>query len=180
MKKCFKCGLIQSLDDFYKHPAMTDGHLGKCKTCARQDSRPSNGKHRRSCIECATEFNTNATEINRGGGKLCSRECYYAYQPKMLEDKFSGTKMTYSGVHEWVKRKLGQPSVCEHCSTTEAKAYDWSNISHEYKRDLSDWQRLCRSCHIKYDDMPTTRKKTLIERYGTTSMIPHMGAVNES
>lgn len=32
-KRCFKCGYVKSLTDFYEHPRMADGHLGKCKTC---------------------------------------------------------------------------------------------------------------------------------------------------
>jgi hypothetical protein len=37
MKRCFKCGKLKPLDDFYKHMAMKDGHLGKCKTCTKLD-----------------------------------------------------------------------------------------------------------------------------------------------
>ncbi len=37
-KKCFKCGNIKDLDEYYKHPAMGDGHLNKCKTCTKMDS----------------------------------------------------------------------------------------------------------------------------------------------
>ena len=36
-KRCFKCGITQPLDNFYRHPETSDGHLGKCKTCTKSD-----------------------------------------------------------------------------------------------------------------------------------------------
>lgn len=36
-KTCFKCGETKSRAEFYKHPAMGDGLLGKCKTCTKKD-----------------------------------------------------------------------------------------------------------------------------------------------
>ena len=38
MKKCFKCGQVKDLADFYRHKMMADGHLNKCKDCTRADA----------------------------------------------------------------------------------------------------------------------------------------------
>jgi len=135
---------------------MGDGHLGKCKDCAKKDCKTSNGKHERKCIECSTSFRTTGSEITKGGGLLCSRSCYYIHQRKTIKKEelshaWRGDKVGKGGIHNWVQRHRGKPRVCEKCRTTEAKQYDWANISQEYKRDLSDWIRLCRSCHAKYD-----------------------------
>ena len=37
-KTCFKCLRTLDLSDFYKHPRMGDGHLGKCKDCTKSDT----------------------------------------------------------------------------------------------------------------------------------------------
>lgn len=134
---------------------MADGHLNKCKECAKKDARV--GKIPRECDTCGKHFKAVYSEVKRGGGITCSRECYYKRLKKLLDIKFDNYDMKYGTVHMWVKRELGKPKECENCLRADAKMYDWANISGDYKRDLTDWKRLCRSCHLYWDRQPERR-----------------------
>ncbi len=69
---------------------------------------------------------------------------------------WKGNKVGYQALHVWVRKTLGEPRVCGVCSTQTAKKYEWANISREYLRKVDDWQRMCTSCHHKFDE---SRKK---------------------
>jgi len=73
---------------------------------------------------------------------------------------WKGDGVGYHPLHAWVSRKLGKPSFCEICKKSDKKNYEWANISGEYKRDLSDWKRLCVSCHMKFDGQHKKMWKT--------------------
>jgi hypothetical protein len=64
-----------------------------------------------------------------------------------------GDDVGYKAIHTWMTRHFGQPKLCEHCGTTTAKRFDWANISRKYNHDRSDWLRLCKSCHNKFDNI---------------------------
>jgi ribosomal protein S27AE len=52
MKTCFKCNTVRLLTDFYAHPAMSDGHLNKCKQCTKIDVL----EHRNKNIEKVRQY----------------------------------------------------------------------------------------------------------------------------
>lgn len=61
-------------------------------------------------------------------------------------------KKEYDRIHSWLHYKHGSANKCDNtdCPAT-TKQYDWANLSGKYKRDLSDWEQLCRSCHRTKD-----------------------------
>lgn len=61
------------------------------------------------------------------------------------------TNSEYSAVHKWVKNKLGKPSICENCVNGYSNVFQWANLSGEYRKDVSDWARLCGRCHTLVD-----------------------------
>ena len=62
---------------------------------------------------------------------------------------WKGDSVHYEALHEWIKRRIPKPEKCVICNTSPPR--DLANISGEYKRELSDWEYLCRSCHMKKD-----------------------------
>ena len=100
-------------------------------TYGKGKTRNFSEEHRRKLSEAAKK-----RKVDRGGNK----------NPMWL-----GDKVGYSGIHIWIAKELGKPALCEHCGTTDAPMYDWANKTGKYLRDISDWLRLCRSCHMKYD-----------------------------
>lgn len=63
---------------------------------------------------------------------------------------WKGEHIGYSAAHLRVAAARGSPSLCEHCGTTSAKQFDWASVTKNYA-DISDYIRLCRSCHHKMD-----------------------------
>ncbi len=67
--------------------------------------------------------------------------------------QWRGDKVGYGGLHVWVRKQLGKPDTCVNCNKSglSGRKIHWANKSHQYKRDLTDWLRLCVSCHKAYD-----------------------------
>lgn len=62
---------------------------------------------------------------------------------------WKGNNAGLDAVHIWVTKRLPKPEFCMDCK--KVSPLDLANISQEYKRDIIDWEWLCRRCHMKKD-----------------------------
>lgn len=115
------------------------------------------GKHWKlsnETIQKREQYYKNHPEIKRGFKKGHAKPIN-AYKWEKGEKMFNwkGEKVSYVGLHQWVARELGKPRCCEDCGNKNLnhRQYHWANISGLYKRELSDWRRLCVKCHSVYD-----------------------------
>ena len=62
---------------------------------------------------------------------------------------WKGDAVGLRSLHYWIRSRKHKPDFCEICNKKEP--CDIANISGEYKRNVDDYQWLCRRCHIIKD-----------------------------
>lgn len=64
---------------------------------------------------------------------------------------WKGEEAGYSAFHKRVVSHRGKPKRCDVCGLDDPdRAYDWANLSGQ-RDDLTDYARMCRPCHRRYD-----------------------------
>ena len=108
-----------------------------------------------NCRHCSKDFSV--FPYLRNTARFCSLGCRVRYIGEMhrMENHFAwkGEKASYRAKHHWMNNNFGKPCTCEHCGNTNLSGHQihWANVSGEYKRERSDWKRLCSTCHGKFD-----------------------------
>lgn len=85
-------------------------------------------------------------------GKSRTEETKERIRLAKLKDKnpmWKGDKVGMKALHEWVTNHFPKTNLCQICN--KIPPHDLANISGEYKRDLDDWNWLCRRCHMLSD-----------------------------
>jgi hypothetical protein len=71
----------------------------------------------------------------------------------ILGDKhhiWKGDKMSYSGLHQWVRKYLPIPDLCENPGC-QNPPHDLANVTGIYNIDFSNWKYFCKSCYTGFD-----------------------------
>ena len=116
--------------------------------------------YKRNCNLCGLFYK------KRGAKRFCSRKCFFnsrkilKFHPQWRtkqaiakignkNPQWQGNKVKYDALHAWVRRNKPKPNLCECCQ--KKSPYDLANISQKYKRDIDDFEWLCRTCHMTKD-----------------------------
>lgn len=136
-KTCFKCGVEKPLDDFYRHPQMGDGHLGKCKVCTRLDvlvDRHTNPRVR--------EYDRRRASLPH---RVALRKQTYEQWKQDNPERAKAIQAANNAVRDG---KLVAPSFCEGCGLPKRL----EKHHQDYSRPLLVvW--LCKPCHAIADKL---------------------------
>ena len=148
-KQCFKCLAIKPLKDFYKHPMMADGHLGKCKECNKRDVK----ENRKAKIEYYREFDRNRAMLAH---RVRAREEYQKTPAGKASVERSRKKWESLNFYKRQASTIVGNAVrdgrmikiykCENCGITKGRIHGHHD---DYTKPYSvRW--LCSKCHTSW------------------------------
>ena len=129
-KECFKCKTIKPLSEFYKHSAMGDGHLNKCKECTKNDATT----HRNKNLEKIRAYDkARSKEPHRAKLALEVNRAWRAEDTRRAK--------AHGAVAKAIRKGLLVPSPCIRCGEKKSLAHH-----EDYDKPL-DVMWLCQPCH---------------------------------
>jgi hypothetical protein len=146
IKTCFKCKAEKAVTEFYKHSAMADGYLGKCKECTKLDTI----NNRRDKLEYYTDYDKHrAMQPHRVAARHQYQQtdagkaaCFRAREKWQISNpvKRKASEQVNNAVRD---RRIAKPVACEACSKTGCRIHGHHD---DYSKPLSvRW--LCPACH---------------------------------
>lgn len=133
-KACFKCLVVKPLSDYYRHPQMGDGRLGKCKECTKRDVQEN--YRRDPSARAAYEIRRNQDPERRAAAKRYQKASRLR-DPMKYEARMAVSNAVRDG------RLTRMP--CEKCGTT-VRVHGHHD---DYNKPL-DVRWLCHKHHMEH------------------------------
>ena len=129
-KECFKCKTVKPLREFYKHSMMGDGHLNKCKECAKKDVNENRLKN----LERIREYDKQRSHLPH-------RKALQARVTKAWRGADARRLKAHTAVAKAIRKGELVSSPCVRCGNTKSLAHH-----EDYDKPL-DVMWLCEPCH---------------------------------
>ena len=127
-KQCFRCKQEKDISEFYAHPEMKDGFLGKCKECTKQDVKINRASKREQYSEYDHKRNKNRREYMRNMNRK---------HRKAYPEKAKAHRMVNNAIRDG--KIVRQP--CIYCGNPKSQAH------HEDYNKPFEVEWLCFKCH---------------------------------
>lgn len=129
-KTCFKCRAEKPLSEFYRHAAMRDGLLGKCKPCTKKDATENRNKK----IDYYRQY-------DRERAKLPERIALAVSVTKAWRAQDASRSAAHSAVARAIRQGVLHKENCARCGAENSMAHH-----EDYSKKLEVvW--LCAACH---------------------------------
>lgn len=135
---------------------LTGRVFGRLKVISYSHVSPNFKTIWKCLCDCGKEKTILGYNLIRGATNSCG--CSLLDRKTIKNPNWKGDSVEYSGLHKWVKFRLLKPKYCSNCG--KEATLDLANISQEYKRDLTDWEWICRRCHMEKDGRLKNLKRT--------------------
>lgn len=145
MKCCFKCGQNKELTEFYKHPAMLDGHVNKCKDCNKKD----NNLNRQSKIDYYREYDRDRFYTSDKRKEQHKAQCY-KYSRVHADRRYAHTKAR--------RALLANKLIKENCLMCGDSKTEMHHV--DYSKPL-EVMWLCKLCHERWHVENDKQKEVL-------------------
>jgi hypothetical protein len=141
LKTCFKCGETKDVDEFYRHPRMSDGRLGKCKSCTKKDVELNIKRKKKDpiwlkkeaarCREKSKRLGKPASSNNSLRGKKYKERYPEKYYCKMLAHRLPC--LDGHNLHHWSYNSEHAKDVIMLSIEDHAKVHRYMNYDQERK-----------------------------------------------
>ena len=148
-KICFKCNESQPLTEFYKHSQMVDGHLNKCKSCTKKDTKENRLKN----YDYYIEYDKNRANLpHRAAARLAYTQTEKGKE--MVRNKnaaYTANNAIKRGASHIINnavrdKRIVKPNNCEVCNIVPSLLHGHHD---DYAYPLSvRW--LCPKCHASW------------------------------
>lgn len=137
MKTCFLCKKTKTLDEFYSHPMMGDGHLGKCKDCSKAYGKAHRKRNRDRYVAYEKDRWKTRKTRDRARKDSPKYKLYKAEYVRSNRDKV----VAHNLVHQAVQNGILVRTPYERCGASKTEGHH-----HDYSKPLVvTW--LCVDCH---------------------------------
>lgn len=147
MKTCFKCGVPKPRSEFYAHPKMADGLVGKCKECNKNDVRERYAvtREQRAAYDKKREQDPE---------RKINKQRYMRKHRDEHPDKYAARGAVNNAIRDG--RLVRQP--CLLCGDKKTQAHH-----EDYSKPL-DVEWLCFKCHREHRHQQTTVTQSAVSQ----------------